>query len=84
MLLIMVKRSLASPLEVLLIIFSLLDANTRFFFRSTPCSPFAVTGVSKVHGFGVQVCLWDWRNSKQVACLEESHMDDVTQVCVSL
>jgi hypothetical protein len=28
--------------------------------------------------------LWDWRNSKQVACLEESHMDDVTQVCCSL
>jgi WD40 repeat protein len=27
-----------------------------------------------------QVLLWDWRNSKQVACLEESHMDDVTQV----
>ncbi|XP_013634044.1 PREDICTED: WD repeat-containing protein 89 homolog isoform X2 [Brassica oleracea var. oleracea] len=27
-----------------------------------------------------QVCLWDWRNSKQVACLQESHMDDVTQV----
>ena len=28
------------------------------------------------------VLLWDWRNSKQVACLEESHMDDVTQVCL--
>ncbi|CAH2057615.1 unnamed protein product, partial [Thlaspi arvense] len=27
-----------------------------------------------------QVLLWDWRNSKQVACLEESHMDDVTQI----
>lgn len=32
----------------------------------------------------VQVLLWDWRNSKQVACLEESHMDDVTQVCFAL
>ncbi|XP_010545029.1 PREDICTED: WD repeat-containing protein 89 homolog [Tarenaya hassleriana] len=27
-----------------------------------------------------QILLWDWRNGKQVACLEESHMDDVTQV----
>ncbi|XP_062202858.1 WD repeat-containing protein GTS1-like isoform X4 [Phragmites australis] len=27
-----------------------------------------------------QVLLWDWRSSKQLACLEESHMDDVTQV----
>ncbi|KAK3041497.1 hypothetical protein RJ639_000474 [Escallonia herrerae] len=27
-----------------------------------------------------QVLLWDWRMKKQVACLEESHMDDVTQV----
>ncbi|KAJ1282348.1 hypothetical protein BS78_03G044900 [Paspalum vaginatum] len=31
-------------------------------------------------GSNAQVLLWDWRNSKQVACLEESHMDDVTQV----
>ncbi|TVU51611.1 hypothetical protein EJB05_03051 [Eragrostis curvula] len=31
-------------------------------------------------GSNSQVLLWDWRNSKQVACLEESHMDDVTQV----
>ncbi|WVZ72514.1 hypothetical protein U9M48_020959 [Paspalum notatum var. saurae] len=30
-------------------------------------------------GSNAQVLLWDWRNSKQVACLEESHMDDVTQ-----
>lgn len=28
-----------------------------------------------------QVLLWDWRNNKQIACLEDSHMDDVTQVC---
>ncbi|XP_020253663.1 WD repeat-containing protein 89 homolog isoform X2 [Asparagus officinalis] len=27
-----------------------------------------------------QILFWDWRSSKQVACLEESHMDDVTQV----
>ncbi|XP_021907109.1 WD repeat-containing protein 89 homolog isoform X2 [Carica papaya] len=27
-----------------------------------------------------QVLFWDWRNKKQVACLEESHVDDVTQV----
>ncbi|KAF5189438.1 Wd repeat-containing protein gts1 [Thalictrum thalictroides] len=27
-----------------------------------------------------EVLIWDWRNGKQVACLEESHMDDVTQV----
>ncbi|KAG8057405.1 hypothetical protein GUJ93_ZPchr0002g23053 [Zizania palustris] len=30
--------------------------------------------------FDASVLLWDWRNSKQLACLEESHMDDVTQV----
>ncbi|CAN0860746.1 WD repeat-containing protein GTS1 [Linum grandiflorum] len=27
-----------------------------------------------------QVLFWDWRNKRQVACLEDSHMDDVTQV----
>ncbi|GLT70505.1 hypothetical protein SLA2020_425800 [Shorea laevis] len=27
-----------------------------------------------------QIFFWDWRNKKQVACLEESHVDDVTQV----
>ncbi|KAJ4968895.1 hypothetical protein NE237_015596 [Protea cynaroides] len=27
-----------------------------------------------------QILFWDWRNGKQVACLEESHVDDVTQV----
>ncbi|KQJ81645.1 WD repeat-containing protein GTS1 [Brachypodium distachyon] len=31
-------------------------------------------------GSNSQVLLWDWRSSKQLACLEESHMDDVTQV----
>uniref|UniRef100_A0A452XGB0 Uncharacterized protein n=1 Tax=Aegilops tauschii subsp. strangulata TaxID=200361 RepID=A0A452XGB0_AEGTS len=31
-------------------------------------------------GSSSKVLLWDWRSSKQVACLEESHMDDVTQV----
>ncbi|XP_020588453.1 WD repeat-containing protein 89 homolog [Phalaenopsis equestris] len=31
-------------------------------------------------GGNSQILFWDWRNSKQVACLEESHMDDVTQV----
>ncbi|XP_057963531.1 WD repeat-containing protein GTS1 [Malania oleifera] len=27
-----------------------------------------------------QILFWDWRNRKQVACLEDSHVDDVTQV----
>lgn len=27
-----------------------------------------------------QIYFWDWRNKKQIVCLEESHMDDVTQV----
>ncbi|KAG8389479.1 hypothetical protein BUALT_Bualt02G0233700 [Buddleja alternifolia] len=27
-----------------------------------------------------QILFWDWRTMKQTACLEESHMDDVTQV----
>ncbi|KAF5744145.1 Transducin/WD40 repeat-like superfamily protein [Tripterygium wilfordii] len=27
-----------------------------------------------------QILFWDWRSKKQVACLEESHTDDVTQV----
>ncbi|KAI4974123.1 hypothetical protein ZWY2020_047403 [Hordeum vulgare] len=31
-------------------------------------------------GSNSKVLLWDWRSSKQVSCLEESHMDDVTQV----
>ncbi|KAJ3695678.1 hypothetical protein LUZ60_001055 [Juncus effusus] len=33
-----------------------------------------------VAGSNSQVLFWDWRNGKQVTCLEESHMDDVTQV----
>ena len=28
----------------------------------------------------IQILFWDWRNGKQVACLEESHIEDVTQV----
>lgn len=28
-----------------------------------------------------QILFWDWRNKKQIACLEDSHIDDVTQVC---
>ncbi|KAL5060552.1 hypothetical protein RYX36_032156 [Vicia faba] len=31
-------------------------------------------------GCDSQVLLWDWRNNKQIACLEDSHIDDVTQV----
>uniref|UniRef100_A0A804NFM4 Transducin family protein / WD-40 repeat family protein n=1 Tax=Zea mays TaxID=4577 RepID=A0A804NFM4_MAIZE len=31
-------------------------------------------------GSNAQVLFWDWRSSRQIACLEESHMDDVTQV----
>ncbi|PON65691.1 WD repeat containing protein [Parasponia andersonii] len=27
-----------------------------------------------------QILFWDWRNKKQVACLEDSHVEDVTQV----
>ncbi|KAL6978403.1 hypothetical protein U1Q18_020071 [Sarracenia purpurea var. burkii] len=27
-----------------------------------------------------QIFFWDWRTKQQIACLEESHMDDVTQV----
>lgn len=27
-----------------------------------------------------EVLIWDWRNGKQMACLEECHVDDVTQV----
>lgn len=27
-----------------------------------------------------QIIFWDWRNMKQIACLEECHVDDVTQV----
>lgn len=27
-----------------------------------------------------KILFWDWRNKKQAACLEESHVDDVTQV----
>ncbi|XP_054803964.1 WD repeat-containing protein GTS1 isoform X1 [Prosopis cineraria] len=27
-----------------------------------------------------QIIFWDWRNHKQIACLEDSHVDDVTQV----
>ncbi|CAL9052126.1 WD repeat-containing protein GTS1-like [Musa acuminata AAA Group] len=33
-----------------------------------------------VGGCNAQIYFWDWRNGKQVACLEESHMEDVTQV----
>ncbi|KAL5561476.1 hypothetical protein UlMin_031223 [Ulmus minor] len=31
-------------------------------------------------GCNSQLLFWDWRNKKQVACLEESHMEDITQV----
>ncbi|KAM5564013.1 WD repeat-containing protein GTS1 [Rosa sericea] len=31
-------------------------------------------------GCNSQILLWDWRNDKQVACLEDSHVEDVTQV----
>ncbi|RAL42111.1 hypothetical protein DM860_011894 [Cuscuta australis] len=27
-----------------------------------------------------QIIIWDWRTQKMVACLDESHMEDVTQV----
>ncbi|CAH9145782.1 unnamed protein product [Cuscuta epithymum] len=31
-------------------------------------------------GCNSQILFWDWRTPKQVACLDESHMEDVTQV----
>ncbi|KZV32357.1 WD repeat-containing protein 89 [Dorcoceras hygrometricum] len=31
-------------------------------------------------GCNSQIIFWDWRTMKRTACLEESHMDDVTQV----
>ncbi|XAR58455.1 hypothetical protein NMG60_11013850 [Bertholletia excelsa] len=31
-------------------------------------------------GSNSQIFFWDWRSKKQIACLEESHMEDVTQV----
>ncbi|KAK6925437.1 WD40 repeat [Dillenia turbinata] len=31
-------------------------------------------------GNNSQILFWDWRNKKQVACLEESHTHDITQV----
>ncbi|MCD9639950.1 WD repeat-containing protein gts1 [Datura stramonium] len=31
-------------------------------------------------GCNSQILFWDWRTKRQVACLEESHMEDVTQV----
>ncbi|KAJ4847437.1 WD repeat-containing protein gts1 [Turnera subulata] len=31
-------------------------------------------------GSNAQIFLWDWRNQRLVSCLEESHMEDVTQV----
>lgn len=43
---------------------------------------FSFSGESNLLAAGCksQVLLWDWRNKKQVACLEESHIEDVTQV----
>lgn len=29
----------------------------------------------------VQLHFWEWRTKRQVACLEDSHTEDVTQVC---
>ncbi|CAN6468911.1 unnamed protein product [Victoria cruziana] len=31
-------------------------------------------------GCSSQICFWDLRNSRALACLEDSHVDDVTQV----
>uniref|UniRef100_A0A2P2K7Y6 Uncharacterized protein MANES_01G217700 n=2 Tax=Rhizophora mucronata TaxID=61149 RepID=A0A2P2K7Y6_RHIMU len=31
-------------------------------------------------GCASQILFWDWRQNKQIACLEDSHVDDVTQV----
>ncbi|XP_058083270.1 WD repeat-containing protein GTS1 isoform X2 [Magnolia sinica] len=31
-------------------------------------------------GCNTEIHFWDWRNGKQVSCLEDSHVDDVTQV----
>ncbi|XP_042516190.1 WD repeat-containing protein GTS1 isoform X2 [Macadamia integrifolia] len=54
---------------------------------SSPSSPYVLHSCSSdgtVRGWDTrsfkQILFWDWRSGKQVACLEESHMDDVTQV----
>ncbi|KAI4301400.1 hypothetical protein L6164_034683 [Bauhinia variegata] len=39
-----------------------------------------VSGDLIAAGCKSQILFWDWRNKKQIACLEESHVDDVTQV----
>lgn len=43
---------------------------------------FSFGGVNNLVAGGCksQILLWDWRNTKQVACLEDSHVEDVTQV----
>ncbi|GAB4849387.1 Protein gts1 [Ancistrocladus abbreviatus] len=41
---------------------------------------FGGTGDLLAGGCKSQILFWDWRNKKQVACLEESHVEDVTQV----
>ncbi|XP_021763163.1 WD repeat-containing protein 89 homolog isoform X1 [Chenopodium quinoa] len=43
---------------------------------------FSYGGVNNLLAGGCksQILIWDWRNKKQVACLEESHVEDVTQV----
>ncbi|XP_077226536.1 transducin/WD40 repeat-like superfamily protein [Tasmannia lanceolata] len=38
------------------------------------------TGNLLAAGCNAQILFWDWRNGKQVSCLEDSHVDDVTQV----
>ncbi|KAG6749878.1 hypothetical protein POTOM_046950 [Populus tomentosa] len=40
----------------------------------------AKSQVLTVSFLNLLVLFWDWRNGKQVACLEESHIEDVTQV----
>ncbi|KAI4349651.1 hypothetical protein L6164_010215 [Bauhinia variegata] len=39
-----------------------------------------VSGNLIAAGCKSQILFWDWRNKKQIACLEESHVEDVTQV----
>ncbi|XP_073063353.1 WD repeat-containing protein GTS1 [Primulina eburnea] len=45
------------------------------------CFSFGGSGANLLAaGCKSQISFWDWRTMKRSACLEESHMDDVTQV----
>ncbi|XWS36181.1 hypothetical protein CRYUN_Cryun20dG0063200 [Craigia yunnanensis] len=56
-------------------IFWLQDVNPRTVSQSFMMVSSCLSVISTT-----QIFFWDWRNKKQVACLEESHVEDVTQV----